>query len=216
MKVSQKGLNIIKKYEGCRLIAYKATASEKYYTIGYGHYGSDVFKGMRITQAQADAYLVKDVATAEKAVNKYNYPYTQDMFDALVSFTYNCGAGNLAKLTNNGTRTLAQISARIPAYNTAGGKVLNGLVNRRAAEKALFDTYLTMAQPIEEEYNMREIKKGSRGKIVKVWQAVLGENIDGSFGPSTEASTKKLQKKLGRPQTGVVDKATWKAGLESV
>ncbi|MBO7733228.1 MAG: glycoside hydrolase family protein [Methanobrevibacter sp.] len=216
MKTSNNGLNLIKRFEGCHLTAYKDPVGIP--TIGYGHI-KGVKMGMKITQAQADAYLKEDVVSAEKAVSKYSYPYTQDQFDALVSFTYNCGAGNLAKLTNNGTRTLAQISARIPAYNKAGGKELRGLVNRRAAEKALFDTYLTKAvkPKVEEEvYNMKEIKRGSKGKIVKVWQAVLGVEIDGSFGPDTEKKTKALQKKLGLTQTGVVDKATWKAGLESV
>ena len=216
MKTSNNGLNLIKRFEGCHLTAYKDPVGIT--TIGYGHI-KGVKMGMKITQAQADAYLKEDVVSAEKAVSKYSYPYTQDQFDALVSFTYNCGAGNLAKLTNNGTRTLAQISARIPAYNKAGGKELRGLVNRRAAEKALFDTYLAQAvkPKVEEEvYNMKEIKRGSKGKIVKVWQAVLGAEIDGSFGPDTEKKTKALQKKLGLAQTGVVDKATWKAGLESV
>ena len=216
MKTSNNGLNLIKRFEGCHLTAYKDPVGIP--TIGYGHI-KGVKMGMKITQAQADAYLKEDVVSAEKAVSKYSYPYTQDQFDALVSFTYNCGAGNLAKLTNNGTRTLAQISARIPAYNKAGGKELRGLVNRRAAEKALCDTYLTQAAKpkVEEEvYNMKEIKRGSKGKIVKVWQAVLGAEIDGSFGPDTEKKTKALQKKLGLTQTGVVDKATWKAGLESV
>lgn len=217
MKTSENGLNLIKRFEGCHLTAYKDPVGIP--TIGYGHI-KGVKMGMTITQAQAEAYLKEDVLSAEKAVNKYSYPYTQDMFDALTSFTFNCGAGSLAKLTNNGTRTLAQISARIPAYNKAGGKELRGLVNRRAAEKALFDTYLTAqaAKPKveEEDYNMKEIKRGSRGKVVKVWQAVLGADIDGSFGPATEKSTKALQKKHGLPQTGIVDKATWKAGLESV
>lgn len=216
MKTSDNGLNLIKRFEGCNLTAYKDSVGIP--TIGYGH-TKGVKMGMKITQAQADAYLKEDVVSAEKAVNKYSYPYTQDMFDALTSFTFNCGANNLAKLTNNGTRTLAQISARIPAYNKAGGKELRGLVNRRAAEKALFDTYLTQAvkPKVEEEvYNMKEIKRGSKGKIVKVWQAVLGAEIDGSFGPETDKKTKALQKKLGLPQTGVVDRATWKAGLESV
>lgn len=216
MKTSENGLNLIKRFEGCHLTAYKDPVGIP--TIGYGHI-KGVKMGMKITQAQADAYLKQDVVSAEKAVSKYSYPYTQDMFDALTSFTFNCGAGSLAKITNNGTRTLAQISARIPAYNKAGGKELRGLVNRRAAEKALFDTYLTKAvkPKVEEEvYNMKEIKRGSKGKIVKVWQAVLGVEIDGSFGPDTEKKTKALQKKLGLTQTGVVDKATWKAGLESV
>lgn len=221
MKTSDNGLNLIKRFEGCQLNAYYDSVGVP--TIGYGH-TKNVRMGTTITQAQADAFLKEDIVSAEKAVSKYSYPYTQDMFDALTSFTFNCGANNLAKLTNNGTRTLEQISARIPVYCKAGGKELRGLVNRRAAEKALFDTYLSVkpiqqtAQPKveEEDYNMKEIKKGNKGKAVKIWQVIIGAEVDGSFGPETDKLTKKLQKKYNLPQNGIVDKATWKAGLESV
>lgn len=140
MNLGTEGLNIIKKYESLRLTAYKAVPTEKYYTIGYGHYGPDVKKGMTITQAQAEAYLVQDCQAAVRAVNKYPYGYNQNQFDALVSFTYNCGAGNLDKLTASGNRSLSQIADKLPAYNKAGGKVLAGLTKRRATEQALFNT----------------------------------------------------------------------------
>lgn len=95
MKVSEKGLAIIKKYEGCRLTAYVCPAGKL--TIGYGH-TKGVKKGQKITQAQAEAYLREDVAGAEKAVNAIGKGFNQNQFDALVSFTYNCGAGNLKTL----------------------------------------------------------------------------------------------------------------------
>lgn len=138
LSISNNGLSLIKRFEGCRLTAYQDSIG--IWTIGYGH-TSDVAKGQKITQIQADQYLKADCANAEKAVNKYHskYHWNQNQFDALVSFTFNCGSGNLKKLLNNGQRTIAQISAKIPAYNKAGGKVLRGLVNRRAAEKELFD-----------------------------------------------------------------------------
>lgn len=140
MKISQTGLKLIKSFEGCQLTAYKAVSSEKYYTIGYGHYGADVKRGMKITQAQADAYLVKDLAKFEAKVNKYQskYSFNQNQFDALVSFAYNIGS--IDGLTANGTRTIAQISSKFAAYNKSGGKVLLGLTKRRAAEKKLFNT----------------------------------------------------------------------------
>lgn len=140
MKISQTGLNLIKSYEGCQLTAYKAVSTEKYYTIGYGHYGADVKKGMKITQAQADAYLVSDLSKFETKVNKYQtkYNFNQNQFDALVSFAYN--VGSIDGLTANGTRTIAQISSKFAAYNKSGGRVLTGLTKRRAAEKKLFDT----------------------------------------------------------------------------
>ena len=137
MKISETGLNLIKQFEGCHLTAYKDPVGIP--TIGYGH-TNGVKLGQKITQAQADEYLRQDVASAEKAVSKYKYNYNQNQFDALVSFTYNCGSGNLKQITNNGNRTLEQISARLPNYNKASGKVLAGLTRRRAAEKKLFDT----------------------------------------------------------------------------
>ncbi len=139
MKINEKGLSIIKQFEGCRLTAYKDPVGIP--TIGYGH-TEGVKLGQTITQAQADAYLAQDVGTAEKAVSGYDgaYHWNENQFSALVSFTYNCGAGNLKKLTANGTRTIEVISAKLLTYNKAGETALPGLVKRRAAEKALFDT----------------------------------------------------------------------------
>lgn len=139
MKTSSKGVSLIKSFEGCRLKSYKCPAGV--WTIGYGH-TAGIKKGDIITQEQADEYLRNDLVTYENAVMKYNniYDFNQNQFDALVSFTYNCGAGNLKNLTQSGKRTLAQISERIPLYNKAGGVVLRGLQRRRAAEKELFDT----------------------------------------------------------------------------
>ena len=138
LSISDNCLTLIKKFEGCKLTSYQDSIGV--WTIGYGH-TAGVTKGQVITQAQADTYLKSDCTTAEKAVNSYDskYHWNQNQFDALVSFTFNCGAGNLKTLLNNGQRTIAEISSKITAYNKAGGKVLQGLVNRRAAEKELFD-----------------------------------------------------------------------------
>ena len=139
MKISEKGLELIKTFEGLRLSAYKALSTEKYYTIGYGHYGSDVSKDMVITELQAEELLKKDVEKFEDKVNKYsNYNFNQNQFDALVSFAYNIG--NIDQLTAKGTRTIEQISSHISLYVKAGGKTLVGLVKRREKEKELFDT----------------------------------------------------------------------------
>lgn len=137
LSISNNGLALIKKFEGCRLTAYQDSVG--IWTIGYGH-TSGVSKGQTLTQSQADSYLKSDCANAEKAVNSYTkYNWNQNQFDALVSFTFNCGSGNLKTLLQNGTRTITQVSTMITAYNKAGGEVLQGLVNRRAAEKELFD-----------------------------------------------------------------------------
>ena len=138
MKTSPKGVSLIKSFEGCRLKAYKCPAGV--WTIGYGH-TAGVKEGDTITQEQADEYLRNDLEKYEKAVMKYDgiYRFNQNQFDALVSFTYNCGVGNLKNLTQSGKRTLAQISTKLLIYNKAGGVVLRGLQRRRAAEKELFD-----------------------------------------------------------------------------
>lgn len=142
MKTSVHGVEFIKSFEGCKLTAYKVASSEKYYTIGYGHYGPDVEAGTRITQAEADVLLVKDLLKFEKAVDKYNnkYRFNQNQFDALVSFAYNCGTGSLTKLLVSGARPLNKIPDKMLAYNKSGGKVLTGLTKRRQAEKKLFET----------------------------------------------------------------------------
>lgn len=142
MQISENGLKLIEQFEGLRLTAYKATRRDKYYTIGYGHYGADVKQGMTISEAQAEAYLRQDVAEAEAAVNKYSgYGWNQNQFDALVSFAYN--VGNIDGLTNNGKRSVAEISAKLREYVYSGGVRLGGLVRRREAEKVLFDTPVT-------------------------------------------------------------------------
>lgn len=135
MVTSNRGIEFIKSFESCRLTAYKALPQELYYTIGYGHCGPDVTEGMTITAADAEEYLRRDLGTFEIYVNRITLPLNQDQFDALMSFTYNCGARNLRKLTTG--RTIMQIADAILLYNKAGGKVLKGLTRRREAERAL-------------------------------------------------------------------------------
>ena len=137
MKTSQRGINLIKQFEGVCLTAYKCPAGV--YTIGYGH-TRGVKRGMKITEEEASAYLTADLLNSEKAVERYDsvYHWNQNEFDALVSFTFNCGAANLRALLRNGRRNRSQIAATLPLYRKAGGKVLKGLERRRAAEKALF------------------------------------------------------------------------------
>lgn len=136
MKISKEGINLIKKYEGLRLKAYKPVATEKFYTIGYGHYGEDVKQGMVISQVYAEKLLKQDLEKFENAVNNLHREWTQNQFDALTSFAYNCGAGNLKKLVQN--RNTQQIADAILLYNKGGGKVLAGLVKRRKEERELF------------------------------------------------------------------------------
>ena len=96
---------------------------------------------MKITQAQADAYLKQDVAKFEKYVNNPTYvPFTdklnQNQIDALVSFAFNLGQGNLMKLCKG--RTISQVPAAMPQYCKANGKTLAALKTRRTREAALY------------------------------------------------------------------------------
>lgn len=136
MIISNKGLDLIKQFEGCRLKAYKDPAGVN--TIGYGH-TKGVKMGDEISQEQADKLLRDDLAVYETKVDKYDnkYHWNQNQFDALVSFAYNIGS--IDQLTSNGRRSIKTISDKILEYNKAGGKKLEGLVRRRKAEKALFD-----------------------------------------------------------------------------
>lgn len=219
-KIGQAGLALIKQYEGCRLAAYRCAAGV--WTIGYGH-TAGVHSGMTITQAQADAYLQQDIAKFEGYVNNPAYvPITeqlnQNQFDALVSFAFNLGAGNLRKLCKG--RTAAQIAQAMTQYCKANGKVLAGLRRRRAAEQALFNKPVSAATPAQnqntEDYNMKTIKKGSKGNAVKVWQIIIGAAADGIFGSGTESATKTWQSNHGLAADGIVGKMSWKAGLEAL
>ena len=139
MKTSDVGIELIKKYEGCVLKAYKCPSGV--WTIGYGH-TTGVKSGMKITKTQAVNYLKQDLSIYEKAVTDYvKVPLNQNQFDALVSFSFNCGVGALK------TSTLLQklnssdyngAANEFPRWNKSNGKVLNGLVRRRQEEKELF------------------------------------------------------------------------------
>lgn len=140
MKTSQKGLDLIKKYEGCRLISYKCPAGV--YTIGYGH-TKGVKKGQKISQKRAEDFLREDIEQFENGVKKYvSAPLNQNQFDALVSFCFNCGLGafknsTLRKKLNAKDYTGA--AKEFLRWNKSNGVVLEGLKRRRNAEKDLFE-----------------------------------------------------------------------------
>lgn len=138
MKISENGLNLIISFEGFCPKATKAVKTEKYYTIGYGHYGKDVDENQTITKEQALKLLKKDMKRFETKVMKYNncYNFTQNEFDALVSFAYN--VGNIDQLTAKGTRTKKEIADAMLLYIKSGGNVLEGLRKRRIRERELF------------------------------------------------------------------------------
>lgn len=136
MKISEKGLEIIKYFEGCRLHAYKCPAGVL--TIGYGHTGSDVYFGQRITEREAESLLRADLARFERHVNSYDsaYGWTQNEFDAMVSFAFN--VGSIDQLTYNGIRSKKMIADKMLEYCKVGGKRISGLMARRQREREMF------------------------------------------------------------------------------
>lgn len=144
MEMSNNGLTLLKNFEGCELIAYQDSVGV--WTIGYGWTqpvnGKPVGKGMTITQEAADNLLRSGVVQYEKGVTGLvKVTVNQNQFDALVDFAYNLGVKSL-----EGSTLLKKLNAadsqgaadEFPKWNKAGGKVLNGLVKRRAAERSLF------------------------------------------------------------------------------
>ncbi len=144
MTPSKNCYDLIKEFEGCKLEAYPdpGTGAEPI-TIGVGHTGG-VKLGDVITQEQADEYLVSDVSHAANAVNQMvDENMTQGQFDALCSFAFNLGIGNLKNSTllkklNSGD--IQGAADQFLVWNKAAGKVMAGLTRRREAERALFLT----------------------------------------------------------------------------
>ncbi|KTI47628.1 muraminidase [Enterobacter hormaechei subsp. steigerwaltii] len=144
MQTSEKGIALIKQFEGCKLTAYQDSVGV--WTIGYGWTqpvdGKPIRAGMTIKQETAERLLKTGLVSYESDVSRLvKVGLTQRQFDALVSFTYNLGARSLSTSTllrklNAGD--YAGAADEFLRWNKAGGKVLNGLTRRREAERALF------------------------------------------------------------------------------
>ncbi|MCL9616020.1 lysozyme [Salmonella enterica subsp. enterica serovar Enteritidis] len=144
MQTSEKGISLIKEFEGCKLTAYQDSVGV--WTIGYGWTqpvdGKPIRAGMTIKQETAERLLKTGLISYESDVSRLvKVGLTQGQFDALVSFTYNLGARSLSTSTllrklNAGD--YAGAADEFLRWNKAGGKVLNGLTRRREAERALF------------------------------------------------------------------------------
>ncbi len=142
MRISNKGRDFIKGFESLRLVAYPDPATGgKPWTIGWGH-TKGVKPGDRITQEQAEQFLSDDLAVFELSVNSViNRPMTQNQFDAMVSLAFNIGgpefAGStLVKKFNAGD--VLGAADQFPRWKFGNGKVMPGLVRRRAAERETF------------------------------------------------------------------------------
>lgn len=147
MAVNQEALDLIKHFEGLVKKWYRDPVGV--WTIGYGHTDSAGHPrhrddpGLTLTDRDAEIILQRDLGQYEAAVQgAVKVPLNENQYGALVSFTYNLGPGNLRSSTllrklNAGD--YAGAAAEFPRWNKAGGKVLQGLVRRRAAEQALFN-----------------------------------------------------------------------------
>lgn len=145
MNISKNGLDLVKHFEGCYLNAYKCPANV--WTIGYGHTGKvdgvDIASSLIITQDKADELLKNDMAIFENAVTEsVRVEITQSQFDALVSFSFNVGAGALKSSTllkKINSSNVIGAANEFHRWNKASGKILKGLARRRAAEAYLFE-----------------------------------------------------------------------------
>jgi lysozyme len=145
MNISQAGIKLIEKLEGCILQEYKDEAGVP--TIGVGHTGG-VYAGQKITQAQADTLLMSDLKKFVDRVNKFvKVPVNQNQFDALVIFDFNTGSLDtstlLKKLNAKDYKGAAEqfiVWNKVTDPDTGKKVVSNGLINRRKAEQTLFNT----------------------------------------------------------------------------
>lgn len=140
MQLGAAGKALIQSFESCRLEAYQDERGV--WTIGYGHTGPEVVKGYSCSQAQADSWFLQDTGFACRAVNSgVTVRITQNEFDALVSFTFNVGAGSLAHSTMLRMLNASNYQGaadQFAVWNHVNGQVDAGLTRRRAAEQALF------------------------------------------------------------------------------
>ena len=145
MRISEKGINLIKQFEGCHLEPYRDPIG--LYTIGWGRLIGDgkslpIEYFRKFTQEEVDAMLVEDLKRFERGVARLcPTRLTQSRFDALVSFAFNLGLGNLQISTLRAKHNRGDISGAANEFlrwNKAGGKVFRGLTRRREAERALY------------------------------------------------------------------------------
>lgn len=142
MNTSPNGLHLIEEFEG--FVDHQYRDSVGVPTIGFGTTAADISPlPLTCTRAQAEQWLVGHLASKyEPAINGLGVPLNQNQFDALVSLAYNCGPGVVDWQIGRDlrARNYAAASGDFMHYVFAGGQVLQGLVNRRAAERHLFDT----------------------------------------------------------------------------
>ena len=216
MKISEKGLSMIERFEGCLLKA--SNKLDGVWTIGYGqtgsYYGKRVHRGMTTTKAEAHTWLRDhSIKTYEDAVTQaVKVPLNQNRFDALVSFAYNVGVGALKQSTALRKLNADDYAGAVDAltmWTKCNGKVLAGLVRRRKEERALFLTPVTQANT----GNTDLLRKGDKGDDIKLLQHrlnILGSQLteDGIWGVQTDSAVRGYQYRAGLTVDGIVGAKT--------
>lgn len=198
MFISQRGLDLIKKYEGFIGQSYDdyddhivgaGGSCRGTLTIGYGHI-EGVYKGQTISEPEANELLKSDMkkycSQVDNELNRINVPFTVDqgMYDALTSFCYNCGSGSLRTLLANGSRNKQQVADMMLEYRNKGSVWEQGLLKRRREERELFlngGSYEGGIEPVD-----------CVNTKVKELQVIAGVDNDGIWGPVTDAAVKEL------------------------
>jgi lysozyme len=184
MKVTEDGLELIKQFEGFRGTAYRDPVGV--WTIGYGHTsmaGAPVVSaGLVVTEAEANDILARDVEQFARGVRELlRVELTDGQFSALVSFAYNVGLGGLKKssvLAAVNARDFAAVPRRLQLWVKAGGRVLPGLVKRRAAEAALFASasavvvHPTVVKPVQQSKTVWSAAFVMLLAVVQAWLSV--------------------------------------------
>lgn len=167
--INKAGLELIKEFEGVRLKAYPDPGSKdgKPWTIGYGH-TRNVKRGDVITHAQAEAFLIDDLKTAEAVISKYvKVKLNENQEAAIISFIYNLGETQFAKssvLKYINAGKLDEVPGRMALYRMNDGKVMAGLVRRRTAEGALWMKPVNIEQPPTDQGSAKEAQPANPKK----------------------------------------------------
>ncbi len=212
MQTSTTGRDFIKRWEGCKLQAYRPLPTDKW-TIGYGH-TLTAYEGMTITQEEAESLLISDLSVYERAVtSEVGGNVTQEQFDALVSFTFNVGKSAFKRSTL--LRELKaghydRVGQQMKRWVNSGGKRVEGLVNRRNAEVTMFESSL---HAIAQNTTPSPPKGRSVAQVVKKSKTVKGVGAVGLLAVADHATVLSGQATTVAANIGVEPSTLFTGGI---